>query len=668
MIAPPPSPSDARTQDMLPLRNLIASSEDWLMHRVLDYAKRRDYAKYTSTLVEAWRASIAGLSSALRQVMDAGTACPELGPDEDFTKDPAASFGIIEAQKHRSRGTTIAMFLGLMKYYQQSYLDLVQQSELEQERKTCHLLFIRRCFDRIELGFTSEWCAQTSDKAVQELQAANRQLTNEKNLYLTLFESLPEPAILFNEKHELISANHTAMQLFTAGVTPGDAYGGPASERQLVFPAWVHALPDWLTPESEVSGFTKKIEGTGGGLSFEIRLKRMLDVTGKYAGILAVLKDITLHQQALEALQKSEEAFRALFENSRDAIMLLDRKGFFDCNKTTLELFQCATKEQFISLHPSQLSPRLQPDERESLATSSDRIEAAYAEGVQFFEWMHRRMDGTLFSAEVLLSRFDLGEKTVLQAVVRDITERKKGEKTLLDGQQALQQKHAELNRVFALVDVGKREWERTMDCVDDMVLLADEEGMVKRCNRTFAQFAGRPYDKILGTDLLALLREQEIEVDQLLEKNSEVFHKPTYRWFTVNFYPVIDGIGTDYGAGFVITFHDFTERRNMTQRLEETNQEIERNRAELRSALDELSSLIQRVAKEKAFGIRFNNPNLIRCYDAKGCQKKVVSLLRKGCRAVLASCRNALRRTGPGCLRTKIRQLCRVRCFPDVD
>jgi signal transduction histidine kinase len=60
-----------------------------------------------------------------------------------------------------------------------------------------------------------------------------------------------------------------------------------------------------------------------------------------------------------------------------------------------------------------------------------------------------------------------------------------------------------------------------------------------------------------------------------------------------------------------------------MTQRLEETNREIEMSRAELRSALDELSSLIQRVAKEKAFGIRFHNPNLIRCYDTKGCKKQ---------------------------------------------
>ena len=39
-----------------------------------------------------------------------------MGPDDDFTKSEVAEFGVSEAQKHRSRGVTLGMFLGLMKY------------------------------------------------------------------------------------------------------------------------------------------------------------------------------------------------------------------------------------------------------------------------------------------------------------------------------------------------------------------------------------------------------------------------------------------------------------------------------------------------------------------------------------------------------------------------
>jgi hypothetical protein len=50
---------------MSELAKLIAKSENWLMRRVLDYAKRFHYSQYTSTLEKAWCISIQGLSNEL---------------------------------------------------------------------------------------------------------------------------------------------------------------------------------------------------------------------------------------------------------------------------------------------------------------------------------------------------------------------------------------------------------------------------------------------------------------------------------------------------------------------------------------------------------------------------------------------------------------------------
>jgi len=127
-----------------------------------------------------------------------------------------------------------------------------------------------------------------------------------------------------------------------------------------------------------------------------------------------------------DRLHESEEKFRMLFALSRDAIMILDRRGFLDCNQATLDVFGCSSRDQFISRHPSELSPSRQTDGKDSAQAARDRIEAAYVSGNQCFEWLHQRIDGTVFPAEVQLSRVKINGTQVIQAVVRDITERKR--------------------------------------------------------------------------------------------------------------------------------------------------------------------------------------------------------------------------------------------------
>ena len=120
-----------------------------------------------------------------------------------------------------------------------------------------------------------------------------------------------------------------------------------------------------------------------------------------------------------------EEKFSALFEASRDAIMLLDEKGFFDCNRATLEMFGVADKETFVVLHPAELSPPSQPDGSVSRTAADRKIADAFRTGHHRFEWVHRRRNREDFPAEVWLTAFELEGRTVLQATVRDITERK---------------------------------------------------------------------------------------------------------------------------------------------------------------------------------------------------------------------------------------------------
>jgi len=150
-----------------------------------------------------------------------------------------------------------------------------------------------------------------------------------------------------------------------------------------------------------------------------------LRMTGTFA-------DITERKQAEESLLKSETKLRTLYDSTSDAVMLLDEKGFFDCNAATLQMFGCGSREEFCSKHPADFSPEKQPSGVASMLLANQHISVAMVRGSNRFEWVHKRADnGQCFDAEVLLNAMELDERYVLQATVRDITERKHAEMAL---------------------------------------------------------------------------------------------------------------------------------------------------------------------------------------------------------------------------------------------
>lgn len=129
-------------------------------------------------------------------------------------------------------------------------------------------------------------------------------------------------------------------------------------------------------------------------------------------------------------LIESEERYRALFEAANDAILLTHDDHIIDCNPKTLEIFGC-TKAQVMKEYPEKFSPEFQLSGQPSKSLAEEKMKAALQGTPQFFEWKHCRYDGTYFDAEVSLNRVELSGKTFLQAIVRDITKRKKAEEEL---------------------------------------------------------------------------------------------------------------------------------------------------------------------------------------------------------------------------------------------
>lgn len=335
--------------------NYINENEEWLMGRVLDYAQKRNYTKYTSTLKEAWRLSITGLSKSLIESVKAKNGELELSPDEDYTQDTAAQFGIIEAKRHRERGVSLDMFLGLMKYYRETYLDLIKESNFDESTKLQYINWVKRFFDRVEIGFCVTWASSEQDQFVGELQNCNRQMTNEKNKYLTIFESLFIPVFIVDRDKKIENLNHAAFKMLVSGANPGAKYYEEL-RNDLIFTKefpWLADLFEEFIKSNQPKSFHEITLGDE-DKSYQILLSTSLDISGKFSGAIVIVEDITPRKKIEKELEKlattdpltgakNRRAFLQFFEQEltrsqrygyKFALMMLDIDNFKHINDT----------------------------------------------------------------------------------------------------------------------------------------------------------------------------------------------------------------------------------------------------------------------------------------------------------------------------------------------
>ena len=137
---------------------------------------------------------------------------------------------------------------------------------------------------------------------------------------------------------------------------------------------------------------------------------------------------------AEEALITSEMQYRTLYESSNDSILIMKGDRFIDGNSKTLKLFGCK-REDFIGSLPWDFSPEIQPDGMLSSEKGAQKVKLALEGKPQSFEWKHSTLDGTVFDAEVSLKRLEIKNEFYIQAIVRDISDRKKAEEALTESE-----------------------------------------------------------------------------------------------------------------------------------------------------------------------------------------------------------------------------------------
>jgi PAS domain S-box-containing protein len=124
-------------------------------------------------------------------------------------------------------------------------------------------------------------------------------------------------------------------------------------------------------------------------------------------------------------LALNEIRYRTLFSQAGDAIFLVDRGTFTDCNKKALDMFGM-NRGQIIGNDISVFSPAIQPDGRQSMEAGKEYYQKAMSGEPLRFYWKCTDKDGFLFDATVSLTPVTLENRTLVQAIVHDISDRKR--------------------------------------------------------------------------------------------------------------------------------------------------------------------------------------------------------------------------------------------------
>jgi PAS domain S-box-containing protein len=172
------------------------------------------------------------------------------------------------------------------------------------------------------------------------------------------------------------------------------------------------------------------------------------DPNSQFAELAHSVSSAISREKADAALRESEGTFKTLFERGGAAIFTTDHTSFLDCNRKTEEIFRCS-RDQIIGHTPAEFSPERQPDGQLSAEIIKVKMDAAFLGEEQFFDWVHSRHDGTLFNANVTLNRVMVRGTYSLQAIVQDITERKRVEEELLKKNEELAASGEELKSQF---------------------------------------------------------------------------------------------------------------------------------------------------------------------------------------------------------------------------
>jgi len=290
----------------------------------------------------------------------------------------------------------------------------------------------------------------------------------------------------------------------------------------------------------------------------------------------------TEQRQSKETLRESEELYRSMIELSPDSIIVADLKGkILLCNDAATRM-SGYSKDEMVGRHFSKIGIIRLRDAPKYLKIFNSALRG---KAHKPFEVSFYRKDGITIWAESRVNSLKMGGRTIVQASIRDITERKRAEEK---------------------VKQAAEEWATTFDSISDLISIQDNDFRFIRVNKAFAdvfkakpeEFIGKPcYEIVHGTNEpvpnCPILKAIETKKPATVE-----FFEPYLGvHLEVSVSPILNKKGEIVGSVHIAK--DITERKQAERELQEKNEQLDAQNEELRVQSEELMAQQQELVEK---------------------------------------------------------------------